>query len=221
MIIVIEDFFRLLNDGIMFHPQRLITSSLLQPIFEAGLTALNLEKFEPLIAVLHFYRDLFMYGEGSNAPSSISTPPATSNPEIQAAVKRIAISEGEALTKAVTSGLMYSFPRDCVPDASGVILALVQLVPDRFAGWIKNTLELLPAGSVSPQEAQKVLKSIEESVYAFLDILSPKILTKNVFSAIALQDWKKIRYTLQDFTTFYRRKNVGFSLFTHGLVFWY
>lgn len=185
---VIEDFFRLLNDGIMFHPQRLLTSSLLQPIFEAGLTSLNLEKFEPLIAVLHFYRDLLMYGEGSNAPSSISAPVVTSHPEVQAAIKRIAATEGENLTKAVTSGLMYSFPRDCVPDASGVVLALVQLVPDRFAGWIKNTLELLPPGSVSPQEAQKVLKSIED--------------------AIAQQDWKKIRYTLQDFTTFYRRKNV-------------
>lgn len=146
----------------MFHPQRLLTSSLLQPIFEAGLTSLNLEKFEPLIAVLHFYRDLLMYGEGSNAPSSISTPATTSNPEVQAAIKSIAITEGENLTKAVTSGLMYSFPRDCVPDASGVVLALVQLVPDRFAGWIKNTLELLPPGSVSPQEAQKVLGSIEE-----------------------------------------------------------
>ena len=32
-----------------------------------------------------------------------------------------------------------------------------------------------------------------------------------MFSAIAQQDWKKIRYTLQDFTTRYRRKNVGFG----------
>ena len=146
----------------MFHPQRLITSNLLQPIFEAGLTSLNLEKFEPLIAVLHFYRDLLMYGEKSNAPSSISSPTTVSHPEVQEAINRIALSEGEHLTKAVTSGLMYSFPRDCVPDASGVILALVQLVPERFAGWIKNTLELLPPGSVSLLEAQKVLRNIEE-----------------------------------------------------------
>ena len=146
----------------MFHPQHLITSPLLQPIFEAGLTSLHLEKFEPLIAVLHFYRDLLMYGEGSNAPSSINDPATATHPEVQAAIKRVALAEGENLTKAVTSGLMYSFPRDCVPDASGVILALVQLVPERFAGWIKNTLEVLPTGSVSLPEAQKVLKSIEE-----------------------------------------------------------
>ncbi|KAI5779441.1 armadillo-type protein [Peziza echinospora] len=185
---VIEDFFRLLTDGIMFHPQRLITSSLLQPIFEAGLTSLNLEKFEPLIAVLHFYRDLLMYGDQNHAPTSISDPAASTSPEVQQAILNIALSQGENLTKAVTSGLMYSFPRDCVPDASGVILALVQLVPDRFAEWMRNTLELLPPGSVSPQEAQKVLKSFED--------------------AIAQRDFKKVRYTLQDFTSWYRRKNV-------------
>ena len=151
----------------MFHPQRLITSSLLQPIFEAGLTSLNLEKFEPLIAVLHFYRDLLMYGDQNHAPTSLSDPAASTSPEVQQAILNIALSQGENLTKAVTSGLMYSFPRDCVPDASGVILALVQLVPDRFAEWMRNTLELLPPGSVSPQEAQKVLKSFEEYVSDF------------------------------------------------------
>ena len=31
-------------------------------------------------------------------------------------------------------------------------------------------------------------------------------------SAIATQDWKKIRYTLQDFTSWYRRKNVSLAL---------
>ena len=103
-----------------------------------------------------------MYGDSTNAPSSLSQRSTPTHPDVERAVKQVALTEGENLTKAVASGLMYSFPRDCVPDASGVLLALVQLVPGRFAEWIKNTLELLPPGSVSPQEAQKVLKSIEE-----------------------------------------------------------
>ncbi|KAL7271962.1 Nuclear import receptor [Rhizina undulata] len=182
---VIEDFFRLLVDGVMFHPAKIITSNLLQPIFEASLASLELEQVDPLIAVLQFLRDVLAYGRP--APPT-STYQETTPAEVQAAVKNMSLSIGERITQKILSGLMYSFPRDCVPDSSGVLLALVELCPQPWIQWMKRTLEMLPAGSVSPAEAQKFLTTIE--------------------GAVQTNDWKKIRYTLQDFTNWYRRKNV-------------
>jgi len=181
---VVEDFFRLLCDGVMFHPSKLILSSYLEHIFEAALVCLDLEQADPLIAVLQFLRDVLAYGR--------STPPTSAYPEtpreVQDAVKRISLASGERVTQKILSGLMYNFPRDCVPDSSGVLLALVELCAEPWLQWVKRTLELLPAGSVSPAEAQKFLNTME--------------------SAVSGQDWNKIRYTLRDFTAWYRRKNV-------------
>lgn len=181
---VIEDFFRLLVDGVMFHPYKLIRSSLLQPIFEASLASLELQSVDPLNAVLQFLRDVLAYGRSSPPTSAYPDNPAA----VQEAIKAMALTKGEAITQKILSGLMYSFPRDCVPDSSGVLLALVELCPEPWLQWMKQTLEILPAGSISPAEAQKFLKTLE--------------------GAVSIKDWKKIRYTLQDFTNWYRRKNV-------------
>lgn len=183
--LVIEDFFRFLADGIMFHPARIIMSSLLQPIIEASLAGLDLQQTEPLLSILQFLRDLLAYGR--------ETPPNSTyrktSVEVQNAVKAAAVSMGERITQRILSGLMYSFPSDCVTDSSGVMLELVELCPQQMMQWIKSTLELLPSGSVSPAEAQKFLNGVE--------------------AAASHKDWNKIRYTLRDFTAWYRRKNVS------------
>jgi transportin-3 len=184
---VIEDFFRFLADGIMFHPTRIILSNLLQPIIEASLAALDLQQIEPLLSVLQFLRDLLGYGREAPPNSHYSKTPL----EVRNAVQAAALAMGERITQRILSGLMYSFPSDCVTDSSGVMLELVELCPVQMIQWIKSTLELLPAGSVSPAEAQKFLKNVETSA--------------------ANKDWNKIRYTLRDFTAWYRRKNVCIS----------
>jgi len=185
--LVIEDFFRFLADGIMFHPAKIIMSDLLQPIIEASLAALDLQQTEPLLSVLQFLRDLLAYGR--EAPPNSSYQDYRKTPiEVRNAVQAAAASMGLRITQRILSGLMYSFPSDCVTDSSGVLLELVELCPLQMIQWIKSTLELLPPGSVSPAEAQKFLKGIE--------------------TAAINKDWNKIRYTLRDFTSWYRRKNV-------------
>lgn len=158
--VVIEDFFRLLTDAVMFHPFKLIRSSLLQPIFEAALVSLDLEQTDPLISVLQFLRDLLAYGREAPPTSTYRETP----PEVRQAVKNASVAMGERITRRILSGLMYSFPSDCVTDSSGVMLELVELAPQAVLQWIKDTLELLPQGSVSPEEAQKFLKNIERYV---------------------------------------------------------
>lgn len=147
----------MLVDGVMFHPYKLMRSSLLQPIFEASLASLELQSVDPLNAVLQFLRDVLAYGRPSPPTSAYPDNPTV----VQDAVKAMALNKGEAITQKILSGLMYSFPRDCVPDSSGVLLALVELCPDPWLQWMKRTLEILPAGSISPAEAQKFLKTLE------------------------------------------------------------
>lgn len=142
-------------------------SSLLQPIFEASLASLELQSVDPLNAVLQFLRDVLAYGRPSPPTSAYPDNPTA----VQDAVKAMALNKGEAITQKILSGLMYSFPRDCVPDSSGVLLALVELCPDPWLQWMKHTLEILPAGSVSPAEAQKFLKTLERyGIYSCLEL---------------------------------------------------
>lgn len=169
----------------MFHPFQLILSSLLQPIIEASLVSLDLEQTEPLISVLQFLRDLLAYGREAPPTSAYRKTP----PEVRQAITAAAARTGEQITRRILSGLMYSFTSDCVTDSSGVIMELVELCPEAMMVWIKETLQLLPQGSISPEEAQKFLKNME--------------------SAASAKDWSKIRYTLRDFTAWYRRKNVS------------
>lgn len=115
---------------------------------------------DPLIATLHFLRDLIAYG-GNNPPRS----DITENPvEIQETLQKIMSAQGETLVQRILTGMMFSFPKDCFPDASGVLLELVQLMPNQVSGWIAKTVQMLPAGTVSQTEAEKLMSQINQYV---------------------------------------------------------
>ena len=131
-------------------------------IIEAASTSLTLLKEEPLLATLHFLRDFLAYGT-EDLPSSNFDQQSTSNPpEVQAAVKSLVTAHGEVMVQRLLTGMMYSFPRDCLPDASGVLLAMFQLMPEQVAGWVGNTVGMLPPGSISPQEQERLLNNIDQ-----------------------------------------------------------
>jgi transportin-3 len=189
---LIEDFFRLTGDVLLFYAYKAIPSSLMAPILSAASTALTLLKEEPLMATLHFMRDFLAYGSDRMPISTFSDGPGqpTMNPpEIQAAVKQLVTAQGQDMVQRLMTGMMYSFPRDCVPDASGALLQMLHLLPQHVATWIKNTINLLPAGSMTPQESERLINNINQRVQA--------------------GEIDKIRPMLQDFTTSYRRRNVA------------
>jgi transportin-3 len=190
---VIEDFFRLSTDVLLYHSSKLLISALMPPILSAASTSLTLLKEEPLIATLHFLRDFLAYGN-EDAPSSSFDQDGqyrlqTNPPEIQAAVKKLAAQAGDNIVKRCMTGMMYSFPQDCFPDASGVLLALFQLMPESTAQWIESTIMLLPQGTVSDQEKNR--------------------LGRNIGQRLQSGEIRKIRSLLQDFTNAYRRRNVA------------
>jgi transportin-3 len=190
---VIEDFFRLTTDVLLYHTNKLLLSNLIASILQAANTTLTLLKEEPLIATLHFLRDFLAYG-GENAPASHFDADGqyrtTSNPEtIQQAVRKLAIASGDQLVQRCMTGMMYSFPPDCIPDSSGVLLALFQLLPAETVQWVGATVTMLPEGSIAPQEQERLLRNVQQRIEG--------------------GEIRRVRAILQDFTSSYRRRNVA------------
>ncbi|KJZ77914.1 hypothetical protein HIM_02551 [Hirsutella minnesotensis 3608] len=187
---VIDDFFRLLIDSLLYYPQRLIPSHLLVPIFEASIYALTLEQRDPLSSTLHFLRDLLSYG-GHNPASSEGLPEQLAA-DIRGIIKTLITSHGASLVKQVMAGMMITFPRDCFADGSGVLLALFELLPAETTEWVAQTIQLLPPGTVSPAEAQRLITKIKEKLQSG-----------------DAGGMRHVRGLLQDFTNSYRRRNVA------------
>lgn len=144
---VIEDFFRLLIDALLYYPHTLVPSALLTPIFEAAIFALTLEQRDPLSATLHYLRDLLGYAK---------------NEAFALTIKQLLASHGETLVKRVMAGMMITFPRDCFADGSGVLLALFEIFPAQTTGWVDRTIHMLPEGTVTPVEAGRLMLKIKE-----------------------------------------------------------
>ncbi|BCR91115.1 nuclear import receptor MTR10 [Aspergillus chevalieri] len=189
---VIEDFFRLSSDAVRYYPKECISSSLAVPIFSAALSALTLQQVDPLIATLHYYRDLFSFAFDKPIVSEFTSPEGeayVNPPEVQAAVKQLIASQGQLLAQRVLTGMMFIFPGDCFADASGVLMTMFELMPQEAGAWLQSTLQMLPAGTMKPGEAERLLKGVADKVQS--------------------GETRKIRVLLQDFTNSYRRRNVA------------
>ncbi|KAI6359666.1 hypothetical protein MCOR25_006993 [Pyricularia grisea] len=186
---VLEDFFRLLTDALLYHHQRLIPSELFPAIFEAALTSLTLQQREPLSATLHFLRDLLTYGGDNPAVSTI--PPGEPSQHLKHIVRNQLQILGEKLVVRVLNGMLHTFPRDCFADGSGVLLAMFQELPTQTTAWVERAISTLPAGSVSPAEATRMMTKIQEKL-----------------SGEDQSQMRQVRALLQDFTVQYRRRNI-------------
>jgi transportin-3 len=188
---VIEDFFRLTTDAVRFYPNKTVCSSLATPTFEAAISALSLQQIDPVIATLHFIRDLLSFGEDKPPISTFySEAKSLSNvPELRAAVKQLLASLGPLLVQRILTGMMFSFPEECFPDASAILLTSFGLMPQQSAEWVQATLQLLPAGSLKTGEGNRLMKGISEKLQK--------------------GEMRKVRVLLQDFTNSYRRRNVA------------
>ncbi|KAK8127460.1 hypothetical protein PG984_008568 [Apiospora sp. TS-2023a] len=188
---VTEDFFRLMIDALLYYPHKLIPSQLFTPIFEAAISVLGLEQRPPLSATLHYVRDLISWG-GKNPPSSLEHVSPGVDVQLQNMVKQLIASQGDALVKRLLAGMMISFPRDCFADASGALLSLFEIMPTETAVWVERTLTMLPEGTVTPAEVERLMSKIRERL-----------------GANDTGEVRQIRSILQDFTNTYRRRYVA------------
>lgn len=166
--IVIEDFFRLLIDALIYYHQQLLPAPVCESILRASISALNLEQDTPLLVTLHFLRDFLSYGTDHPNSSKLGERPLESasdaHLQIQQTVKRLIESQGEALVQRILTGMMFHFPKDCLPDASGVLHALFEIMPLEVAFWIEGTLAILPLGTVRVGEADRLMSSIGQNI---------------------------------------------------------
>jgi transportin-3 len=160
---LIEDFFRLTMDVVLHHTNGALHSPLMGDILAAACHSLSLLKLEVLMVTLHFLRDLIGYGTSSPPSSKLNDDRQTATPEdIQASVKRWLVQQGQPLTYRVLTGMMYSFPEDCIPDASGVLLDMLKVLPRETAMWIGQTLVQLPESTIRPREREKLISQLEQ-----------------------------------------------------------
>lgn len=190
---VIEDFFRLLIDALLFYPLKLIPSQLFTPIFQAAISALALEQRDPLSAALHYIRDVLTYG-GDNPATGLDLQ-GQSAEQVKQIVRTLLLSHGELLIKQVMAGMMITFPRDCFADGSGVLLGMFELLPAQTTAWVEQTLRMLPEGTVSPPEVSRLMAKIREKLQG-----GP---------TGDLTGIRQVRMLLQDFTNNYRRRYVA------------
>lgn len=188
---IIEDFFRLLTDALLYYPQKLVLSPLITPILQAAISSLSsLEQREPLSATLHFMRDLLSYGGRNPVASNLQLGAAAQ--QVQDGVKQLLISQGEPLVQAILAGMMMTFPRDCFADGSGVLLEMFDLLPAQTTAWVETTLKRVSHDNVTPVEADRLVVRIKEKL--------------SVDDAGGL---RQVRVLLQDFTNTYRRRYIA------------
>ena len=167
---VIEDFFRLLIDALIYYNHQLIPAAICGPTLSAAIASLVLQQEGPLIMTLHYIRDFLSYGtdrptssrfgEMSNAARHPSAA------ELKKIVKDLMVIQGEALVQLTLAGMMFSFPRDCLQDASGVLIALFELMPQQTASWFGGTIATLPTGSFKAGETDRIMNNIATKIQA-------------------------------------------------------
>lgn len=70
------------------------------------------------------------------------------------------------MTQRILTGMMFHFPNDSFPDASGVLLALFEIMPQEVAIWVKRTIEMLPAGTIKAGEGERLMNAIGQKIQA-------------------------------------------------------
>lgn len=186
---LIEDFFRMLSDMLMFFPSNFINNeNLLSQIYEVSILSLStLDNDEPLTATLHLLIDLMSWGFESPPVSLVDLDDNTLN-SLRLKVLQFNTIIGENLIKVLIHGLVLKFPSGCSLDASDLITKLIRLQNDDKVSitWLNNAIVSLE--NVSEKERLKLLGSVEV--------------------AIRNKDFRRVRSSIRDFVNWYVRKNI-------------
>ena len=143
-------------DALYCHPLEFTASPLLPVIIRATMASLSLELENPLTAVLHFLRDFLGYAAG-HIPSAMET---SVPPQMQAAIQQIINEHGRDLCSLIISGMIFTFPRDCVVDGAGALMTLIEIDARSSVDWIAHAIQLLPQENMSPAEGKRFLENI-------------------------------------------------------------
>jgi transportin-3 len=148
-------------DALYCHPMDFTSSLFLPVIVQATLSSLALELENPLTAVLHFLRDFLGYAAGRVPSKMESAIP----PEMQAAIQEIIHVYGHDFCTRIISGMIFTFPRDCVVDGAGALMTLIEIDARTSVDWIQHALQTLPEENMSHAEAKRFLEHLEKYIH--------------------------------------------------------
>lgn len=183
---LVDDFFRLMGEVVVYYPFQLIASDLFVPSFEAAMLALNLHEYDPVMSSLQYLQDLFDYGSKYPQSELYQVIPDS----VRNIILNLAAQKGNLLASKLILNQISSFPGGTIADAAELMLEIMQLVPAELAAsWVESTLSQLPSGSVSEAEKTKLVTQVSR--------------------ALNSGDFKQIKTLINDFTTWYSRRNLA------------
>lgn len=112
---------------------------------------------------------------------------APSSPQVRRALNDLVTSQGEALVRALLTGMMFTFPRDCLQDASAVLLTLFELLPEQTAMWVRGTIAMLPPGSIKAGEGDRLFDAIGQKIQAG-DMRKVRVLLQGIPTPILIPE---------------------------------
>ncbi|KAG7665858.1 MTR10 [[Candida] subhashii] len=186
---VIEDFFRMMNDLLMFYPHKLLHNFELlnSTLNSAQLTLSIINEFEPIISCVHFLIDLVSWG--------LPHPPISlfeDNPEpLKQSMQQFVMldNHGGELLRVVLNGIIFRFHNDVQQDANDLMLKILRVVPDTNlpVTWLSEVVNSLP--NIQKKETDRLLNTVSV--------------------ALPNKDNRRVRSALRDFVSWYSRKNVS------------
>lgn len=184
---VIEDYFHMANDLLMFFPFKTIANvELINSILGAGVLALTTsEEHNPLMSCIHFFVDYVLWGSPYPPVSFFDDHPE----QIQQLVKQFLVTDnhGQQMVQVVLEGLIFKYYND--PDANDLLIKILTVAPnsEESVQWLQNAVSSLP--NVGRKEIEKLIGAVAV--------------------AIPNKDNRRVRVSLKDFVSWYARKNVN------------
>jgi transportin-3 len=139
---VIEELFYLMGRMIAYCPDPLVTSPLLQPLFQCAAVGMQVAHRDANKGTLSFLENTVSYGLRLR-----EQPP---NPQCQAALEHVLIQEGQIITTNMARALMGELPTysNQVPE---LLWKLNLLCPDHLAQWLATAFTI----TMNPPERAK------------------------------------------------------------------
>lgn len=138
---VVEEMFYLMGRMVSYCPIPLVTSPLLQSLFQCAAVGMQLDHRDANKGTLNFLENTMIYG--------LSLRDNNHPPEARQALEHVVLSQGQPIAQNLVLALMGDLPAHCIDTGhgsiSGILWRMNQLVsPTVMAQWLLMPMQSLP-----------------------------------------------------------------------------
>ncbi|KAJ1953263.1 Nuclear import receptor, partial [Linderina pennispora] len=222
-----EDYFRLMERAVEALPGYILTMQSFPYVFQAAIAALEVNQFHAQMAVVHFWsqvlsptrRHLRVMRENrsttsmpasSSSPGHFPSPARTRRRSIRMdtypveQIVELCTKNGFELVFKLMQGLMQSFDREAISEATEIFASLAAIVsdgPTTLAGqfdsppqatmmdWQQAVLAQVPDANLPPTDRQSLMGDLSNHIQG--------------------RQWARVKSLMSDFAAVFRRRNAG------------